>query len=249
MQPQISVSRVYGDALRGVKARAGFWLLSAVLLSIVGALSVRVGVTPPRVVPTVQAATGVAPPADAGIELAHFVLQVLVPCFIGVVMLRLTIASLEGERMGLWLALRQSLMRALPLAVLAMIIAVFCGVGFALLLVPGIMLWCRWAIAWPALTAEGGSPVTALRRSATLTKGHRWDVFFVYLLQAVFFFMAGLVTVLGITVLLAETYDRWGFLVWMAAAVVSLVLGYVGVIMAIVSTSASLYVNLKRIAA
>ena len=59
-----------------------------------------------------------------------------------------------------------------------------------LLIVPGIILAMRWAVAVPACVVENLGPISSLRRSAELTKGHRWKIFGMTVLILVFFIIA-----------------------------------------------------------
>jgi hypothetical protein len=54
--------------------------------------------------------------------------------------------------------------------------------GFALLILPGLLLSTIWFVSLPACLAERLGPWTSLRRSRELTKGHRWKVFALTLL-------------------------------------------------------------------
>ncbi|HEX7852383.1 MAG TPA: glycerophosphoryl diester phosphodiesterase membrane domain-containing protein [Sphingobium sp.] len=48
--------------------------------------------------------------------------------------------------------------------------------GLILLIVPGVMLFTRWAVAVPAMMRENLGATEALGRSADLTKGARWMI-------------------------------------------------------------------------
>lgn len=48
--------------------------------------------------------------------------------------------------------------------------------GFMLLIVPGLLLMVRWALATPVVIRENLGTTAALRRSAELTKGNRWRI-------------------------------------------------------------------------
>jgi hypothetical protein len=50
-------------------------------------------------------------------------------------------------------------------------------IGLVLLLVPGLVLVARWALAVPVVMYEGATPLTALRRSTELVRGHGRAVF------------------------------------------------------------------------
>jgi hypothetical protein len=83
----------------------------------------------------------------------------------------------EGGRPRLIPTFRRSL-PALPVVALATGLA-WIGATLALvaLIVPGVMLWARWAVTAQTAALEGGGWTDALRRSADLTDGHRWHVF------------------------------------------------------------------------
>jgi Membrane domain of glycerophosphoryl diester phosphodiesterase len=53
------------------------------------------------------------------------------------------------------------------------------GLGLVLLIVPGILLAIRWAVAVPVVMLEGLGARAAMRRSQELVRGHRKDVFLV----------------------------------------------------------------------
>lgn len=55
------------------------------------------------------------------------------------------------------------------------------GLGLMLLIVPGVLLAIRWAVATPIVMLEGVGARTALRRSQELVEGHRKDVLVVLL--------------------------------------------------------------------
>ncbi len=48
--------------------------------------------------------------------------------------------------------------------------------AFALLIVPGLIVACMWAVYLPAHMAEGGSFTSCFGRSSRLTKGCRWRI-------------------------------------------------------------------------
>jgi uncharacterized membrane protein len=51
------------------------------------------------------------------------------------------------------------------------------GLGLLLLIIPGILLAIRWAVATPIVMLEGLGARAAMRRSQELVHGHRKDVF------------------------------------------------------------------------
>jgi hypothetical protein len=47
------------------------------------------------------------------------------------------------------------------------------AVGFVALLIPGILLFARWAVASQVAALDGNGPLAAIRSSNRLTSGHR----------------------------------------------------------------------------
>jgi len=67
--------------------------------------------------------------------------------------------------------------------VIGMFVVQLAGIllGFALLVIPGIVLGLAWSVALPACVVEKLGPIGSLKRSWTLTKGHRWKLFAIYI--------------------------------------------------------------------
>ncbi len=76
-------------------------------------------------------------------------------------------------------AFRKTLGRFLPLLVLGILYSLAVAIGAVLLIVPGLVLLVMWAVVVPACVAENLGPIASMSRSANLTKGHRWTVFWV----------------------------------------------------------------------
>lgn len=96
-------------------------------------------------------------------------------------LVRATVAHAEGERAGFGQSVTAGLSVALPLFVLSILIALGVGIGFVLLIVPGIMLYIRWSVAAPALVEERKGIFEALTRSQYLTRGAGWTIFGLFL--------------------------------------------------------------------
>ncbi len=74
---------------------------------------------------------------------------------------------------------------------LAVLTGVLVGIGFVLLVIPGVYLVVAWLVAVPALMFEGTGGFGALRRSRELVSGHWWMIFGALL--------AGLIIIIGIS--------------------------------------------------
>jgi len=87
----------------------------------------------------------------------------------------------EAERTGTFPAFADVWPRVSPrlgaLVITGLIAALATGIGFLLLLVPGLILLTWWAVASPVVMLEGRSGMDALARSRELVRGNGWTVF------------------------------------------------------------------------
>ncbi|HEX3686567.1 MAG TPA: hypothetical protein VHU60_03205 [Gaiellaceae bacterium] len=73
--------------------------------------------------------------------------------------------------------LAQSMARLGKLVAVSLLTALGVAFGFALLLVPGLLLMTRWALAVPVAMLEDGNARQALARSRELVRGNGWSIF------------------------------------------------------------------------
>lgn len=92
-------------------------------------------------------------------------------------LVRATVAYAEGRRASIGESVAAGMRVVLPLIGLSIVVAVCVFFGFALLLVPGIILYLMWSVAAPALVEEQVGIFGALGRSRRLSKGARWKIF------------------------------------------------------------------------
>ena len=111
-------------------------------------------------------------------------------------LVRITAAHAEGGRATIGQALWTGLRAVLPLLALGVLMALGLGIGFALLFVPGVILWVTWSVAAPALAEERCGVFGAFARSRELTRGARWKVLALELVVLVFYWL--IAAVLGV---------------------------------------------------
>lgn len=99
--------------------------------------------------------------------------------------------SMRGRLVSVIEALRKGLSRFWAIVGLAILTVLGIWAGMILLIVPGIMFALRWSVALPACVVEGLSPLASMKRSAELTKGHRWKLFGVFLLLVIVSWIVG----------------------------------------------------------
>jgi len=72
-----------------------------------------------------------------------------------------------------------------------LLVVAICGVGFLLLIVPGIIFACRLSFVPYLVMDKGLEPVAAIEKSWFMTRGHGWRIFGMFWLS-VFLFLVGL---------------------------------------------------------
>lgn len=114
---------------------------------------------------------------SVGVSVVSFAIGLAIQALVQGSLVRATLAFARGERATLGECIGAALGVVLPLVGLAIVMAVAVGLGFMLLIVPGIMLYVMWSVASPALVAERTGVFEALGRSRDLTRGARWKIF------------------------------------------------------------------------
>jgi hypothetical protein len=65
----------------------------------------------------------------------------------------------------------------LPLIAFGILFGIGVGIGFVLLIVPGLILITFWSVGAPAIVVEDAGPIEAFGRSWRLVRGDAWPVF------------------------------------------------------------------------
>jgi hypothetical protein len=81
----------------------------------------------------------------------------------------------------------------LPLIGLSILLAIGVGIGFVLIIVPGLFLMTIWSVAAPSLVIERRGVFAAFGRSRELVRGHGWQVFGVILVVIALSILVGIV--------------------------------------------------------
>jgi hypothetical protein len=142
-------------------------------------------------------------------------------------------ASFQAMRMrpvNVGESLKVGLSRVFPIILLAILMGLLGGLATLLLIVPGLIVMTMWFVSTPACVVERTGPWTSMKRSAALTKGHRWKVFgLILLLIGVSVIVAILVQLLltqvGSTILVLLGTLLWGAL-WTAYYSIAVVMTY-----------------------
>jgi len=95
--------------------------------------------------------------------------------------------------------------RIVPLILLSIVVGVLVGIGFVLLIIPGVILTLMWIVSTPSMMVEDIGVFDSMSRSSELTRDNRMRILGVGLLLVVaYVLIAGIVALLGyITPILA----------------------------------------------
>ena len=85
--------------------------------------------------------------------------------------------DVAGRSLSVGDALARALRRAPALAGTIILQGLAAAVGLVLFVVPGLVLFCTYAVAGPVCVIEGLGPIESLSRSAVLARGDGWRVF------------------------------------------------------------------------
>lgn len=88
-----------------------------------------------------------------------------------------TVMELRGMHAGVGKCIQVGLVRALPVMLTAIVAGLAIGVGFILLIVPGIIVMTILYVAIPVAVVERPGIMAALSRSSELTRGYRMRIF------------------------------------------------------------------------
>jgi hypothetical protein len=102
-----------------------------------------------------------------------------------------TFQALRGRPVRIGESMAVGLRRVIPVVVASLVIAVIEGLGFVLLVIPGLIALTMFFVAEPAIVVERLGPFDGIGRSIDLTRGYRWPIF-------------GLAFVVGIVSLIVE---------------------------------------------
>lgn len=74
-------------------------------------------------------------------------------------------------------SIARGLQRFWPVFWASVLVGIITGVGFLLLVVPGLIALCVWYVTIPACVVERLGPTESMSRSSDLTAGYRWPIF------------------------------------------------------------------------
>lgn len=113
------------------------------------------------------------------------------------ILFRATAAQLDGRPESFGSYVGRAARALLPLVGLGILLTLCVGMGWVLLMVPGLMLAMMWSVAAPALVVERIGIFESFGRSRYLTSGARWRIFGIFVLVYAVYLVASAVLGLG----------------------------------------------------
>ncbi len=117
------------------------------------------------------------------------------------VILHASFQDMRGRPVKLGESIQRGLGRLFPLVGASILMMLGVMLGAILLVIPAFILLTRWFVAAPVCIVERQGPLGSLKRSAQLTKGHRWKLFGAFLIAILLSAVIGqLIGVLGLVI-------------------------------------------------
>jgi hypothetical protein len=95
------------------------------------------------------------------------------------------VQDLRGQRVSVGAALQRGIQLFLPVVGVAFLVGILTFVATLALVVPGFIVATILWVAIPVAVVERPGVTASLRRSAALTRGHRWGIFGLFLIMVV----------------------------------------------------------------
>ena len=125
---------------------------------------------------------GAQPAAGIVAYIPYFLVSFVLDCFLTAAITYRTVADLRGTPADLFDVLRQSGSLALPVLAVAVVTGLLTMLGMIALVIPGVIVITRLAVAIPVVVVERNGVRASLERSQELTEGNRWRVFAVIII-------------------------------------------------------------------
>jgi hypothetical protein len=150
-----------------------------------------------------------------GLSFVIAMAQIMISTFSSAVILHGAFQDMRNRPVNLVESLKVGLRRFLPLLGLAFLVAILVLLGFALFIIPGLILYTMWFVSVAACVVERTGPWTSMRRSRQLTKGHRWKIFGLALLLLLLSLVSRALRLVLVSTG-GETLALIGTLIWVA---------------------------------
>ncbi len=148
--------------------------------------------------------------------LVLMVLSLILTAIAQAALVQAAVQDMRRQPVGLGESVTKGLARLMPVIGTAICVGISVGIGFVLLFVPGLIVMTMVFVALPVCVVERLGPVASLKRSAALTKGHRWAVFGVFLVIVVASIIGNVLVSAVLGLALGPLVARLGLFAWTA---------------------------------
>ena len=128
---------------------------------------------------------------------------------------------IRGRDVGVVEVLEKGFSRLFPILGTSILFGLGVFFGALLLVVPGLILSCMWAVALPATVVEDIGPGAALSRSGKLTEGYRWKVFWVGVVMWLIVTGLSAISTFIAAAMLAEAKTLSALLTWLVLVIMT----------------------------
>jgi hypothetical protein len=180
-EPGVSIERVFGRAFGTIRANPLATLGISFLFSAVPTVAINLAVQGRQA----ELIARVGAWGLIGFGIAMIVIGIVISAITQGALVRATVAHSHGRESSFGESVSAGLAVVIPLFLTSLLSAFGVGLAMILLIVPGIMVYCAWVVATPAVVEERLWPLDALGRSSELTRGARWKVFAILLILLV----------------------------------------------------------------
>lgn len=95
------------------------------------------------------------------------------------------VSDLRGNKASVGQILSGALSVLIPVLFVSIVVGLLVAVGTMAFVIPGIILYVMFWVAVPAAVVERTGVIDSMKRSLALTKGYRWQIFFVLVIWTV----------------------------------------------------------------
>jgi len=124
-----------------------------------------------------------------------------------------TSQDLRGNKASFTDCITRGLASVVPVIVGSFLLMIGVGIGFLLLIIPGIIFSLMWWVYVPAIVVEGKGILESFGRSAELTSGRRWSIFGLLIIVVVLTGVVGAVVNLAAVAAVSASSDPTFFFV------------------------------------
>ncbi|MDW6023989.1 hypothetical protein SAZ10_19775 [Mesorhizobium sp. BAC0120] len=187
---RFEIGKVFGTTFAVIGRNIGLWIGLAVIFSGIPTLILQfliwnrlngIAATDPN---TLQADPGMIG-STVLFGVIGGLISIVLAALLQSALIRATIEDLSDRSPSIGDCISTALSVLLPAIGIGLLAGIGVVIGFALLIVPGIILFLRWSLAVPVLVQERQGVLGSMGRSSALTKGSRWALFGLFLILVI----------------------------------------------------------------